>query len=234
MLKVKQFRYSEDNLGYLVYGESEAMAIDGGAPEEILDLLSVLGVRLKYVTNTHSHYDHTPGNLALLKATEAKFLDYNTLIRLGKVSLEDEEIKVVDTPGHSYDSVCFFLENPLLISGDTLFTGNVGKCFTGDLQAYFYTMQKLIALPPETLVYPGHDYVEFSTTKGKRIDPGNSDIDTYLAGYNETHIVSSMETELRINPFLRFNDPAVMALLKERELPGHTSFERFKSLMSLH
>ena len=60
-MKIKQFRYSSDNLAYLVYGDKSAMAIDGGAAEEILSFVETNNLTLKYVTNTHSHMDHTPG-----------------------------------------------------------------------------------------------------------------------------------------------------------------------------
>lgn len=64
-MKVKQFRYSIDNLGYLVYGLKSAMAVDGGAVGEILDFVRIHNLHLKYVTNTHSHMDHTVGNQGL-------------------------------------------------------------------------------------------------------------------------------------------------------------------------
>ena len=74
MLKVKQFRYGADNLGYLVYGAESAMAIDGGAADEILAFLAEHQLTLKYVANTHDHQDHTSGNGALLAGTQARLL----------------------------------------------------------------------------------------------------------------------------------------------------------------
>ena len=62
MVKVKQFRYGADNLGYLVYEAQSAMAIDGGAVAEIIAFLGEHRLALKYVANTHDHPDHTCGN----------------------------------------------------------------------------------------------------------------------------------------------------------------------------
>ncbi|HQG83788.1 MAG TPA: hydroxyacylglutathione hydrolase, partial [Syntrophales bacterium] len=60
-LHVEQFRYGRDNLGYLVFGRSEAMAVDGGAWHEILEFADTRGLRLLYVTHTHGHHDHIEG-----------------------------------------------------------------------------------------------------------------------------------------------------------------------------
>jgi hydroxyacylglutathione hydrolase len=61
MLNIEQFRYG-DNLAYLVYGKTDALAIDGGAWQEILAFLNKYSLTLTYVTNTHKHFDHTPGD----------------------------------------------------------------------------------------------------------------------------------------------------------------------------
>ena len=57
-MKVKQFRYSKDNLGYLVYGSKTAIAIDPGAVNGMISFAKEIKVKIKYVTNTHSHYNH--------------------------------------------------------------------------------------------------------------------------------------------------------------------------------
>ena len=72
MLQVEKFRYG-DNLGYLIFGKTEAMAIDGGAWPEILAFLGSNKLTLKFVTNTHQHYDHTSGNENLMRKTKATF-----------------------------------------------------------------------------------------------------------------------------------------------------------------
>ena len=70
-MNIKQFRYSADNLGYLIYGKRSAMAIDGGAAGDMLNFVESNNLELHYVTNTHSHMDHTSGNAALLKGSGA-------------------------------------------------------------------------------------------------------------------------------------------------------------------
>jgi len=59
---VKQLRYSADNLGYLLYSANEAIAIDAGAVQETIYFAKKNRIKIKYLTNTHSHHDHTSGN----------------------------------------------------------------------------------------------------------------------------------------------------------------------------
>jgi len=65
-MNIKQFRYAADNFSYLVYGQRFALAIDGGAVQEILTFVETHGLNLTDVTNTHSHPDHTAGTQELL------------------------------------------------------------------------------------------------------------------------------------------------------------------------
>lgn len=73
MLQIKQFPYGEDNLGYMIYGGKQAMAIDGGAASTILSFINDKQLKLRYITNTHSHPDHLVGNRALLEVAGAEF-----------------------------------------------------------------------------------------------------------------------------------------------------------------
>ena len=141
MLKVKQFRYGADNLGYLVYGAKSAMAIDGGAADAIIAFLAEHRLTLRYVANTHRHSDHTGGNGALLAKSQARPLTGVDLSDGARIGLDAGEILIVHTPGHTEDSLCFYTGNAL-ISGDTLFNGTIGNCFTGDLAGFFPLLSK--------------------------------------------------------------------------------------------
>ncbi len=231
-MKTKQFRYGRDNLGYLVYSGTEAIAIDGGAVEGVLEFLKEKGLSLKYVTNTHSHVDHTVGNSELLKRTDAEFLGPEALSRTGRVKIDGGTIEVTDTPGHTADSVCFHYDG-VLIAGDTLFNGKVGRCFTGDSEGFYRSISTLLELPDSTLVYAGHDYVEEYLDFAKKLDPGNADIDAYMSRYDPDHVVATLGEERQVDPFLRLNEASIISMLEERGLPSGTEFERWRSLLSL-
>ena len=232
MLKVKQFRYSADNLGYLVYGPDSAVAVDGGAGEEILAFLKTHRLTLLYVANTHDHQDHTCGNETLLAASGARLLSGAELSDGAVVMLDGWKIRVIRTPGHTKDSRVFYT-GEALIAGDTLFNGTIGNCFSGDLEGFYRSIRKLMTLPDETVVYAGHDYIRDSIAFARYLEPENAEIDVFLGNYNPAHVFSTLAQEKRINPYLRFNEPGIVDLLAKRGLPRETEWERWRSLMGI-
>ncbi len=231
MLNIEQFRYG-DNFAYLLYGTKEAMAVDGGAWQEILGFLEKYNLTLKYVTNTHRHFDHTPGDEHLLAKTGAKYLNCTRFADNEKIVLDDGEVVVYRTPGHSRDSVCFHTSD-ILITGDTLFNGTVGNCFSGDLQGFFNSIVRLMALPDEARVFAGHDYVRDSLAFARHLEPQNKDIEDFMENHEPGFLFSTMAQERRINPYLRFNEKPVIELIKSRRLPHATAWERWHSLMTM-
>ena len=231
-MHIKQFRYAADNLSYLIYGETQALAIDGGAVEAILDFIGHAGLELSIVTNTHSHQDHTSGNQALLEKTGARYCDHGELAQAGKVTLDQGAIAVYPTPGHTVDSVVFHWGDHL-ITGDTLFNGTVGTCFSGDLTAFYHSIRRLAALPGNTVIYAGHDYLAYAMAFARLVEPGNADIETYLGAYTPEHVFSTLAEELKVNPFLRYNAPEMIDILKKRGCDVSSEFKRFEGVMHL-
>ncbi|MDZ4164337.1 MAG: hydroxyacylglutathione hydrolase family protein [Smithellaceae bacterium] len=233
MPKIKQFRYGTDNLGYLIYDHQVALAIDGGATREILAFLATRGLELLWVANTHKHHDHTSGNAALLRETAARLLTGPELAR-GKnlPTIDGEDIQVFPTPGHSEDSVSFYFSG-VVLTGDTLFNGTVGNCFTGDLRSFYESIRRLMALPPDTVVYAGHDYVRLAMDFLSRLDPAGDEAKGYLEKYDPRHVRSFLEDELLVNPYLRFDDSRIKSLLERRGLAAGDSRQRWLSLMSI-
>lgn len=231
MLKVKQFRYGADNLGYLLYGATVAMAVDGGAAEAILSYVDEHRLSLLYVANTHNHQDHTCGNAALLAGSRARLLAGSDLTG-GTVELKGQMIRIIPTPGHTKDSRCFYTGSAL-IAGDTLFNGTIGNCFSGDLEGFYRSIRKLMELPEGTEVYAGHDYVRDSMAFAEHLEPGNQAIADFLKRYDPKRVVSTLADEKKINPYFRFNEPGIVALLAKRDLPRGTEWERWQSLMSI-
>jgi len=232
MLTIRQFRYSSDNLAYVIHGKLQAIAIDGGATGEILSYLAALGLELVRVTNTHEHPDHTPGNRHLIEQTGAPRLTPMDAAAGKRILLEDEAIEVIHTPGHTLDSVTFHTGGRI-ITGDTLFNGTVGNCFSGDLSAFLASIKTLMALPDATVVYAGHDYVEYAMAFARVIEPDNPEIERFLKTHDPAHVRSTLAEERHVNPYLRFNDPKMIRILENRDLPISTEFERWDSIMHL-
>lgn len=231
MLQLKQFRYHTDNLGYLVYGEKYAIAVDGGAHGGILSFIKTSNLNLLYVTNTHGHADHTSGNQALLHESNARLLLHER-IKDAEIELEGRKIKVYGTPGHTADSVCFHVDDTL-ITGDTLFNGTIGNCFTGDLKGFYHSIKKIMSLSESTVIYAGHDYVEEAMNFARRLEPENEYIEIFLQNYRPDHVFSRLTEELKVNPYLRFNERGIINVLKRNRLPWKSEWQRWQSLMSI-
>lgn len=167
----------------------EAICIDpGDQPDEILALAADMGVRIKYIANSHAHVDHILGVAGVHAATGAKFLlheDDLNLLRTGwkgaaerfgidvgegppdpdmfvqdgdKVEVDGLQLTAITTPGHTPGSVSYYSEG-MLFSGDTLFRGSIGRTDLpgGDMMQEMTSIcDRLLVLPEETLVLPGH------------------------------------------------------------------------------
>ncbi|MBW7997793.1 MAG: MBL fold metallo-hydrolase [Candidatus Glassbacteria bacterium] len=177
----KQVRTGGDrNFGYFIAdrkGGFAAVVDPSGAPELFFELIEKNNVNLKYVIITHDHYDHTGGASELARQSSALLVLHRSAGDRADLPVGDGEeldlggltLKIIHTPGHTKDSICVLVEE-ILITGDTLFVGKVGGTDL-DRQArdeYDSLHKKLMTLPDETRVYPGHDYgVAPSSTIGE-------------------------------------------------------------------
>ena len=158
---------------YLLAGssEGEALIIDPVLEQagHYLKLLDELGLTLVKAIDTHVHADHVTALGALRDATqcvtvmgrESKVDKVSMRVDDGdKIEIENVSLGVLYTPGHTDDSYCFVMPDRVF-TGDTLLIRGTGRTDfqQGDsLAAYNSLFNKLLKLPDETLVYPGHDY----------------------------------------------------------------------------
>ncbi|MEJ2639164.1 MAG: MBL fold metallo-hydrolase [Desulfosarcinaceae bacterium] len=237
-MEIRQFRYSMDNLAYLVVHAGRALAIDGGAVDAIAKYAAREGVEITHVTHTHAHPDHTSGTAELLRRTGAEAVDHRFLAKRGGFDLNGFDIRVRHTPGHTRDCVIFECtggrnkdHSNALITGDTLFNGTVGNCFSGDMAAFYDSLTMLMAHPADTLIYAGHDYVRDAMAFARVVTPDHPHIQAYLDAYDPNHVVSVLADELKVDPYLRFDAPDIIAFLKSKGLPVGTAYERWEGMM---
>jgi hydroxyacylglutathione hydrolase len=169
---LRQFKDSGGaNMSYVVadgLGGAGAVIDPTGDLSGIMRTIETEGLKIQFILNTHGHPDHTSGNKNIAAETGAKIaahrlagikkdlaLDDGDLLRVGRL-----EVKVIHTPGHTRDSVCF-LVGGRLFTGDTLFVGECGRTDMpgGDAGAMYESLfNRLMKLPDEIEIYPGHDY----------------------------------------------------------------------------
>jgi glyoxylase-like metal-dependent hydrolase (beta-lactamase superfamily II) len=137
--------------------------------ERDLAILKELGLKLKYVLDTHVHADHVTAAARLRAATGAKTgISKAAGVACADLALEDGQelsfgefkIKALTTPGHTDTCISYYSEG-MVFTGDTLFVRDVGRTDfqQGSNQKMFDSIRgKLFQLPKDTLVYPGHDY----------------------------------------------------------------------------
>ena len=227
----------KDNYAYLLHepASGETAAVDPSEPEPLLAAAQARGWRLSHILNTHHHWDHTGGNLALKAATGAAIvgpapdrdripgidvaLDEDECFRLG-----DRAALVLFIPGHTRGHIAFhFADDQAVFCGDTLFALGCGRMFEGTAPQMWSSLCKLRALPGPTRVYCGHEYTQANARFALTVDRDNPDlaaramaVDTARAAGRPT-VPSTMAEERAANPFLRADQPALAAAVG---LPG--------------
>lgn len=133
-------------------------------PLKVIKVVNKEEVEIKYIINTHSHFDHSGGNdyfrriemgkpVTFINCGEDTKITDGLVLNLGKLILE-----FIHTPGHTADSICIKVKNKL-ITGDTLFVGKIGGTYSEeDARMEFESLKKIMKLPPDTEVWPGHNY----------------------------------------------------------------------------
>ncbi len=231
MLSLRQFRYSSDNLGYLVYTSKEAVAIDAGAVDEINVFLKAHNLKLSAIINTHSHHDHVAGNSELSKLTGIKPIDMGIVMNNSYVEIGKEKLHIFKTPGHTMDSVCYLSEK-FIVTGDTLFIADIGRCFTKEYEIYWNTIQNFKKLSKDIVVYPGHDYVSESLLWIKELDFAGDEIDKFLFQKEKTEVSCTMTQQFKMNPFLNCDSPKIREYMKLKGYNIKSDFDLFKALLN--
>ena len=173
MVKIVQIPVGQmANFTYILADENsrESAVIDPSWDlEKIFAILNKNGWKVKYIINTHTHFDHILGNEQVAAVTGAKIIQHKESTEKYDLPVEDGQIievgkiviQIVHTPGHSKDSISLVVDNELVLTGDTLFVGNCGRVDLPGSDAselYHSLFEKIATLQESLTVYPGHDY----------------------------------------------------------------------------
>ena len=225
----------QDNYSYLIIDENNnsACVVDPGEAEPIVDYLKNKKIKLKYILNTHHHFDHIGGNEYLKKKFGSIVVGFKKDInRIPEIDvlLEDNQIwkaenfeaKIIHIPGHTSGHICFhFFQEKLVFTGDTLFSLGCGRIFEGTYKEMFESLNKIKSLPEETKVYCGHEYTLSNLKFCIKYNPENRNLKKKAENIKKKidnglpTIPSTIKDELECNIFLRANDLESFSKLRD-------------------
>lgn len=220
-----------DNYAYLVHdaasGQTAVIDVPDAAP--ILAALKARDWQLSDILITHHHDDHISGVEALRAATGAMVLgaaadahrlpplDY-ALTEEASFAIGPEMVRVIEVPGHTVGHIAFhFPKSGYAFTADSLMSGGCGRLFEGTPAQMYASLQKLAALPPETLICSGHEYTAANLRFAATLEPGNPQLISRIAEVNAARAAGrptvpvTLQTELDTNPYLRVALPALKA-----------------------
>ncbi len=222
MLKVSPITAFADNYIWLLSreGSSSAVVVDPGDAPPVIAVLEQKGLELSAILITHHHMDHTGGIRRLLlhypdatiygPAGEHIPANDQKLQEGDRVCLEELGVnfEVLDVPGHTTGHIAYFGAGALFC-GDALFSVGCGRLFGGTPEQMSASLAKMAALPSDTKVYCAHEYTLDNIGFAKWVEADNPDLlareteAKALRQRGEPTVPSSLEQELRVNPFLR-------------------------------
>jgi len=226
----------------------KALVVDAPDGAAITAFLKARDLQLSDVMITHHHNDHTAGCQALKDhfgcrivgpAAEAERIPGLSAGVGEGTQFEAAGINVhtIATPGHTIGHVTYYLpEAGVAFTGDTLFAMGCGRIFEGDARMMYASLERLAALPDDTLVYCGHEYTLANARFGLSVEPENAalvararDIEAKRAR-GEPTLPTTIGLEKATNPFLRPQSRAIRARLGMGGLPDWQVFGRLREL----
>ena len=234
-MKIKIIPCLKDNYSYLIIDEKKntACVIDPSESEPIIRYLENNKIDLKFILNTHHHYDHVGGNQKLKEKYNAKIIGFQEdkdRIPGIDILVDDQEIwenenfvaKIIHIPGHTLGHICFyFFNNKIAFTGDTLFSLGCGRIFEGTNLQMYESLKKIKELPKDTKVFCGHEYTLNNSKFCLIHDQNNDNLKNKIKEIkkkvqnNLPTVPSTIKEELECNIFLRSKNVESFSKLRD-------------------
>ena len=229
-----------DNYIWLLHDDrGNAVVVDPGDAAVVEHALAARRLQLRAILLTHHHPDHVDGALALREQhTVPVYAPVDARIEATTVALTDSSwvelasprlrLQVIAIPGHTLSHIAYAGEG-LLLCGDTLFSLGCGRLFEGTPAQMLASLERLSALPPDTLVCAGHEYTAANGRFAYTVDPHNTALQARLQEVAELRarqlptLPVELARELASNPFLRVDSDAVIDWCRQQ---GHAATDR--------
>ena len=234
-MKIQIIPCLKDNYSYLIIDEKSNIAcvVDPSEAEPIIKYLEDTQIKLKFILNTHHHYDHVGGNKKLKEKYGASVVGYiGDKERIPEIDIlvsdqetwiyKNFEAKIIHIPGHTLGHICFyFYKNDSVFTGDTLFSLGCGRIFEGTYEQMFDSLMKLKELPENTKIFCGHEYTLQNSKFCLTHDKNNQNLKTKIddikvklkAGLSS--IPSTIKDELECNIFFRSHNVKTFSKLRD-------------------
>ncbi|AFL73556.1 hydroxyacylglutathione hydrolase [Thiocystis violascens] len=230
MLQVRPIHAFSDNyIWLLTEGSGSAVVVDPGDADPVLETLAAEHLTLTSVLVTHHHQDHIGGLDELLAAfPEARIYgpdDRRIHALTDRVGEGDAcqpaglnaGFRVMDVPGHTATHIAY-LGAGRLFCGDTLFAAGCGRVFDGTFEQLAHSLERIAALPGDTLCYCAHEYTLANLGFARWVEPDSAAlanrlrVDHQRRKTGQPTVPSRLDLELATNPFLRTGEPGVIAV----------------------
>jgi len=222
-IEVVRIPARQDNYIWMAHDDlsGETVVIDPADAAPVLAEADKRGWKIGQIWNTHWHGDHIGGNAGIKAATgctitgpaaeAAKIPTLDRLVGEGdRVTIGAVEAEVLEVPAHTAGHIAYYLPQAgIAFVGDTLFAMGCGRLFEGTPAQMFANMQRLAALPPETIVYCAHEYTQSNGRYALHAEPDNQavidrmrEVDA-LRARGEPTVPTTIALERATNPFMR-------------------------------
>lgn len=215
----------QDNYIWLIQLGSEAILVDPGEAEVVLQYLNKNHLTLKAILITHHHADHI-GGVHQIKMhypvpvygpqLEAGAIVTHPVQAGSKITLSTHNwtLTVLELPGHTLGHIGYY-DGINLFSGDVIFGAGCGRIFEGTPPQMLHSLSQIAQLPPTTKIYCAHEYTLSNIDFARHVDPENNALknrENFVKAQRAQHIPSVpllLDEELATNPFLRYRDQSI-------------------------
>ena len=212
----------QDNYIWVLNDETgRCLIVDPGEAAPVLKAIEANNWQPEAILLTHHHNDHVGGvaelhrrfpNLIVYGPEETRNKGTTKIVADGdRINILEHDFHVFATPGHTSGHVCFY-SAPWLFCGDTLFSGGCGRLFEGTAAQMYQSLQRINALPEDTLICCAHEYTLSNMKFALSVLPHDVFINEYYREVNELRVKNQMtlpttlKKERKINLFLRTDD----------------------------